>query len=155
LTYCYRVAYYSSYFTTADDDQQTPESGMQLTDAQEKAWEAAFQSTVKQDRPALRDAISVLSIALICYEFGSYRYRSLLLSFCAILSIKPYTRTWKESGNYNNCLSSIIWVMQLIIFYTSASLEKAGLGETLERIKQYYKRFLKQDTETPIGEILG
>jgi hypothetical protein len=45
--------------------------------------------------------------------------------------------------------------MQLIIFYTSTSLEKAGLGETLEHIKQYYKRFLKQDTETLIREILG
>jgi hypothetical protein len=33
--------------------------------------------------------------------------------------------------------------MQLIIFYTSTSLEKTRLGEILERIKQYYKRFLK------------
>jgi superfamily II DNA or RNA helicase len=155
LTYCYRVAYRASHFTTADDDQRTPESGMQLTDAQEKAWEAAFQSAVEQDRPALRDAMSVLSMALICHEFGGHRYRSPLLSFCAMLSIKPYTRTWKESGNYNSCLSGIIWAVQLIIFHTSASLEKAGLGETLERIEQYCGRFLKQDTETPMGEILG
>jgi hypothetical protein len=42
LTYNYRVAYRGSHFTTANnDDQRTPESCIQLTDAQEKAWEAA------------------------------------------------------------------------------------------------------------------
>ncbi|KUJ09522.1 uncharacterized protein LY89DRAFT_724486 [Mollisia scopiformis] len=105
LTYCYQVAYRGSHFTTADDDQRTPESSIQLTGAQEKAWEAAFQSAVEQDRPALRDAISVLLMALICHEFGGNRYSSPLLSFCAMLSVKPYTKTWKEPGNYNSCLS--------------------------------------------------
>jgi hypothetical protein len=47
LTYCYRVAYYSSHFTTANNDQRTPKSCIWLTDAQEKAWKAAFQSAVK------------------------------------------------------------------------------------------------------------
>jgi len=65
LTYCYRVAYCDSHFSTADNDQQTPESCIQLMDAQEKAWEAAFQSAVERDRPALRGAVSVLSMALI------------------------------------------------------------------------------------------
>jgi hypothetical protein len=77
----------------------------------------------------------VLLIALICYEFGGNQYNSLLLSFCVILSIKLYTKTWKEPGNYNNYLSGVIWVAQLIIFYASACLEKAELGDTLERIK--------------------
>jgi hypothetical protein len=45
--------------------------------------------------------------------------------------------------------------MQLIIFHTSAYLEKAEQGDTLEYIEQYYRQFLKQDTETPMGEILG
>ncbi|KUJ16108.1 uncharacterized protein LY89DRAFT_719745 [Mollisia scopiformis] len=137
LTFCYRVVYCGSHFTTADDDQRTPESCIQLTDAQEKAWEAAFQSAVEQDRPALRDTMSVLSMALICHEFRGNWYSSLLLSFCAMLSVKPYTKTWKEPGNYNSCLSSVIWVVQLIIFHTSACLEKAELGDTLERIEQY------------------
>jgi hypothetical protein len=34
-------------------------------------------------------------------------------------------------------------------------LERAEQGNTLERIEQYYGQFLKQDTETPMGEILG
>jgi hypothetical protein len=99
--------------------------------------------------------MSVLLIALICHEFGGNRYSSPLLSFCAMLSVKPHTKTWKEPGNYNSCLSGVIWVAQLIIFHASACLEKAELGDTLERIKQYCGQFLKQDTETPMGEILG
>ncbi len=43
----------------------------------------------------------------------------------------------------------------MLIFYTSVCLEKAELGKTLERIEQYYGQFLRQDTETPMGEILG
>jgi len=96
-----------------------------------------------------------LSMALICHEFGGSRYRSPLLSFCAMLSVKPYTKTWKEPGNYNSCLSGVIWVVQLLIFHASVYLERAEQGNTLERIEQYYGQFLKQDTETPIGEILG
>ncbi len=34
-------------------------------------------------------------------------------------------------------------------------MEKAELGNTLELIEQYCGRFLRQDTETPMGEILG
>jgi hypothetical protein len=77
----------------------------------------------------------VLLIALICHEFGGNWYSSLLLSFCVMLSVKPYTKTWKEPGNYNSYLSGMIWVAQLIIFYTSTCLEKTELGDTLERIK--------------------
>jgi hypothetical protein len=52
-----------------------------------------------------------LLMALICHEFGGSQYSSPLLSFCAMLSVKPYTKTWKEPGNYNSCLSSVIWVV--------------------------------------------
>jgi hypothetical protein len=40
----------------------------------------------------LRDTMSVLSIVLICHEFRGNQYSSLLLSFCAMLSIKLYTK---------------------------------------------------------------
>ena len=45
--------------------------------------------------------------------------------------------------------------MQLIIFYISASLEKAGYKSILDLIKDYCRRFLQPEAETPIGEILG
>jgi hypothetical protein len=99
--------------------------------------------------------MSVLSMALICHEFGGNRYSSPLLSFYAMLSVKPHSKTWKEAGNYNSCLSGVIWAVQLVIFHASACLEEAELVGTLERIEQYYERFLKPDTKTPMGEILG
>jgi hypothetical protein len=70
-------------------------------------------------------------------------------------SVRLFTRTWKEASNYNSFLSGLIWVVQLMIFYASVSLEKAGHGNTLDLIKGYYKRFLQPETETPMGEILG
>ncbi len=98
--------------------------------------------------------MSVLSMALICHEFRGNQYSSPLLSFCAMLSVKLRTKTWKEPGDFNSCLSGKIWVAQLIIFDASACLEKAELGSTLECIEQYCGRFLRQDTETPMGEFL-
>jgi hypothetical protein len=64
------------------------------------------------------------------HEFGGNCYSSPLLSFCAMLSVKPHTKTWKEAGNYNSCLSGVIWAVQLIIFHASACLEKAELVGT-------------------------
>ena len=87
------MAYRGSHFSTTDNDQRTSESCIQLTNAQEKAWAAALQSAVEQDRPALRNAVAVLSMALICHEFGGNRYSSPLLSFCVMLSVKPYIKS--------------------------------------------------------------
>ena len=70
-------------------------------------------------------------------------------------SVRPFTKTWKEPANYNFFLSGLIWVVQLLIFHASVSLEKAGHGNTLDRIKEYCERFLRPETETPMGEILG
>ncbi|KAG4432850.1 hypothetical protein IFR05_011669 [Cadophora sp. M221] len=60
---------------------------------------------------------------------------------------------WQESAGVAN------WMIKagegLVIFHASACLEKAERGDTLERIEQYCGQFLKQDTETPMGEILG
>jgi hypothetical protein len=70
-------------------------------------------------------------------------------------SVRPFTKTWKEPGNYNSFLSGLIWIAQLIIFHASVSLEKADQGNTLDLIKKYCERFLRPETETPMGEILG
>jgi hypothetical protein len=70
-------------------------------------------------------------------------------------SVKPFTKTWKEPGNYNSFLSGLTWVVQLVIFYASVSREKGGAGTTLEWIQEYCERFLQPETETPMGELLG
>ncbi|KAK0836563.1 hypothetical protein LTS02_018101, partial [Friedmanniomyces endolithicus] len=91
---------------------------------------------------------------LVAHQTGSRRYQSPLLSFCAMLSIKPSTKSWLEPGKFNSNLSAIIWVVQLLLFYDSARKEKLGEGETLAHVKRYCERFLQQTVETPMGEIL-
>jgi hypothetical protein len=131
LTYCYRVAYRGGHFTREGEDWRAPEDRIRLTDVQATAWKAALRSGASKDRPALMEDLSVLSMALICHEFGGDCFSSPLLSLCAMLSVKSRTKTWKEPGNFNSCLSGVIWVVQLLIFGTSVYLEKSGAGGTL------------------------
>jgi len=155
LTYYYRVIHSGSHFTTSGNSQQTPIDSVQLTGEQGSAWAGVIRSTRSQEREQLRDSLSVFCMAIICHEFGGSRYSSPLLSFCAMHSVRPFTKTWKEAGNYNSFLSGLIWVVQLLIFHASVSLEKAGRGNTLDLIKGYCERFLQPETETPMGEVLG
>lgn len=78
-----------------------------------------------------------------------------MLRLCAIHSVKPFSKTCKEPGDYNSFLSGLISLAQLINFHTSVSLEKADLGHTVDPIKGYCERFFQPETETPLGEILG
>ena len=156
LAYYYRVVHCEDgHFTKPDPHQRTPSGSIRSTAAQDSAWAGVVEAARDQDREALRGSLSAFSMAIICHEFGGSRYSSPLLSFCAMLSVKPFTKTWKEPGNYNSFLSGLIWVVQLIIFHASASQERAGRGNTLDLIKGYCERFLQPETETPMGEVLG
>jgi hypothetical protein len=155
LTYYYRVVHRGGHFTTSGSSQQAPADSVRLTDEQASAWAGVVRSAQNQEREQLRDSLSVFCMAIICHESGGSRYSSPLLSFCAMHSVRPFTKTWKEAGNYNSFLSGLIWVVQLMIFHASVSLEKAGHGNTLDLIKGYCERFLQPETETPMGEILG
>jgi len=59
----------------------------------------------------LKERLLELWMLLICHTTSARRYKSPLLSFCAMLSIKPSTRSWMEPGNFNSSLSAIIWVV--------------------------------------------
>lgn len=155
LAYYYRVVHLRGHFTTADPSQQTPTDSVQSTETQARAWAGVIRSAQSREREQLRDGLSVFCTAVICHEFGGSRYSSPLLGFCAMYSVRPLTKTWKEAGNYNSFLSGLIWVVQLLIFHASVSLEKAGHGTTLDLIKESCERFLRPETETPMGEILG
>jgi hypothetical protein len=155
LAYYYRVVHGSGHFTASSEGQRTPADSVQLTDEQASAWVGVMEGARNQERETLRDSLLVFCMAVICHEFGGSRYSSPLLGFCAMQSVRPFTKTWKEPGNYNSFLSGLIWVAQLIIFHASASLEKAGDGNALDLIKEYCERFLRPETETPMGEILG
>jgi Orsellinic acid/F9775 biosynthesis cluster protein D/Helicase conserved C-terminal domain len=155
VSYYCRVVYQKGHFTPSDGDRTTPEDSIQPTAAQQTAWEEAFRSAGHDERTTLQENMVTWSLSMICHEFGAHRYHSALLSFCAMLSVKPSTLTWKEPGNYNSCLSGLIWVVQLIIFYACARREKSSQRDTLSSIEEHCEKFLKQDTETPMGEILG
>ena len=155
LAYYYRVVHSGGHFATSERGQRTPADSVQLTDEQAGAWAGVLAGAEGQDRGSLRDGLLVFCMAVICHEFGGSRYSSPLLSFCAMHSVKPFTMTWKEPGNYNSFLSGLIWVMQLLIFHASASLEKADQGHTLDLIRGFCEQFLQSETEAPMGEILG
>ncbi|KFZ20411.1 hypothetical protein V501_00159 [Pseudogymnoascus sp. VKM F-4519 (FW-2642)] len=115
-----------------EPETRTPADSVQLTDEQASSWAGVIRGVEEQERQTLRDSLSVFYMAVICHEFGGSRYSSPLLGFYAMQS-----------------------VAQLLIFHASASLEKAGHGNTLDRITEYCEEFLRPETETPMGEILS
>ena len=100
----------------------------------------------------LKERLLELWTLLICHTTGARRYESPLLSFCAMLSIKPSTNGWMEPGNFNSSLSAIIWIVQLLVFYDSALKEQQGYGKTLELVRSYCDQYLQQTVETPRGD---
>ena len=162
LAYFARVAAGEDYHFTRDDggDVATPEDVIEVTEQQLKAWHDVCKSTRRKQATAgvddaqLRDGLIELWMLLVCHETGARRYRSPLVSFCAMLSIKPSTLGWMQPGDFNSNLSKIIWVVQLLLFYDSARKERQGQGETLQLVKQRCESYLQQTVEAPMGEIL-
>jgi hypothetical protein len=162
--------YHFSSAADADDDveDQRPEDVIDATDEQLAVWRDIYQIAHRQTSPdeendeeaseeeqkRMKDRLLELWMLLICHTTGARRYESPLLSFCAMLSIKPSTRSWMEPGNFNSSLSAIIWIVQLLIFYDSALKEQQGCGKTLKLVKIYCDEYLQQTVETPMGEIL-
>ena len=163
LTYLDRVATRRDYHFSVDaaDDIHRPEDVMELTSEQLQTWQSVRRLTRQRQRSGnmerdhgLEDQLLEMWMLLVGHNTGARRYRSPLLSFCAMLSIKPSTSSWMEPGNFNSHLSAIIWVVQLLIFYDSARKERRGQGETLALVKQRCEKCLQQTVDTPMGEIL-
>lgn len=163
LAYFDRVAAGEDYFFSAESDEERyrPEDHVEPTQKQLDVWLAAC-TLAKDELPdkdeekqeGLKSRLLEFWMLLITQDTGSRRYSSPLLSFCAMLSIKPSTQGWLEPGNFNSNLSAIIWVVQLLIFYSSARKERDGHAKTLDSVKQYCEKYLQQTVETPMGEIL-
>ncbi|KAK6435689.1 hypothetical protein LTR95_008124 [Oleoguttula sp. CCFEE 5521] len=162
LVYFDRVAAGHEYcFSAESEDSVRPEDHVEPTEKQVEVWHAACL-LAKHEIPAgdeerqsqLKSRFVEFWMLLVCQDTGSRRYRSPLLSFCAMLSIKPSTQSWLELGNFNSNLSAIMWVVQLLLFYDSARKERGGQGKTLDHVKHYCENFLQQTVETPMGEIL-
>jgi hypothetical protein len=151
--------YHFSPAADTDDDveDQRPEDVIDATDEQLAVWRDIYQIVQRrrkspdeenneeadeEEQKRMKDRLLELWMLLICHTTGARRYESLLLSFCAILSIKPSTRSWMEPGNFDSSLSAIIWIVQLLIFYDSALKEQQGCGKTLKLVKTYYNEYL-------------
>ena len=149
------------FFSAENEESIKPEDSMQPTQKQLETW-SDVHMLARLDVPGedeanggrLKNRLLDFWMLLVAHQTGSRRYQSPLLSFCAMLSIKPSTKSWLEPGKFNSNLSAIIWVVQLLLFYDSARKEKLGEGETLAHVKRYCERFLQQTVETPMGEIL-
>ena len=145
----------------SEDPTQRPEDVIELNHAQLKTWHSirrlARQREAKSNvdsEDGLKDELVEMCMLLDCHITGARRYRSPLLSFCAMLSIKQSTSSWMRPGDFNSHLSAIIWVVQLLIFYDSARREYQGQGETLRLGKRRCEDYLQQTVESPMGEIL-
>jgi hypothetical protein len=166
LSYFHRVIFPDEYyFDIEDTDEQAerPEDVVEATDEQLAAWNDIWQMAKQEcqseddeerKQTELKSRLLEMWMLIISHNTGARRYQSPLLSFCAMLSIKPSTKGWLEPGNFNSHLSAIIWVVQLLIFCDSARKEQQGQGQTLQLVKRFCGRYLQQTVETPIGEIL-
>ena len=161
--------YYFSAAAEDSDDIQRAEDIIEATDQQLAVWRDICQlAQQSQTNPIegdeyisdevkgtkLKERLLELWMLVICHTTGARRHESPLLSFCAMLSIKPWTKSWMEPGNFNSSLSAIIWVVQLLVFYNSALKEQRGRGKTLELVKGYCDQYLQQTVKTPMGEML-
>lgn len=143
LSYFYRVIFPNEHYFHIEetrDEAQRPKDVVEATDEQLAVWNDIWQiarregleeSDEEKKQTELKSRLLDMWIQIVCHNTGAQRYQSPLLSFCAMLSIKPSTQGWMEPGNFNSNLSAIIWVVQLLIFYDSARKEQQGRGETL------------------------
>lgn len=161
LAFFDRVAMSPDYHFSADEGQIRPEDVIELTDEQRLTWRSirclAQQKNSSSDPDEdkeLKDQLLRMWILLICHNTGARRYRSPLLSFCAMLTIRPTDLCWTEPGDFSSYLSAMIWVVQLLIFYDSARRELQGEGATIQLVRRCCDKYLQQTNETPMGEIL-
>ena len=115
--------YHFSAVAEDDDNIQRLEDIIEATDEQLAVWRDIHQiaqqrqmslneenkeEADEEEQKKIKDRLLELWMLLICHTTGARRYESPLLSFCAMLSIKPSTRSWIEPGNFNSSLSAII-----------------------------------------------
>jgi hypothetical protein len=93
LVYYYRVIYCEGgYFTRAKPEQVLPRDIIQPTAPQIQAMDEIMEALVLEDKEeaelVLKHTIRRLYLALICYTISSVPFKSLVLSFCVMLSRK-------------------------------------------------------------------
>ena len=161
MVYMYRVAASRDHHFSPSEEEgmHIPEDVMEPSSEHLTTWHrirrlARDIADGQSNTTEIKDAIVKMWILLVSHHTGARRYRSPLLSFCAMLSIELSTGSWMQPGNFSSHLSGIIWVVQLLVFYDSARQELLGNGETLSHVKEFCEKNLQQTVDTPLGEIL-
>lgn len=123
LSYFHRVIFHDEYYfdiEETDEQAERPEDVVKATDEQLVVWNDVWQIARKEcqseedeerKQNELKDRILEMWMLIISHDTGARRYQSPLLSFCAMLSVKPSTKRWLEPGNFNSHLSAMIWVV--------------------------------------------
>ena len=164
VAYKNRVAMSGDYFFTRNSESeavQRPEDVIELTAQQREAWETMWRLAAQKNgdecysgQNGLKNAVLEVCMLLICHKTDAQRYRSPLVSFCAMLRIRHATLGWMAPGDLSSYLSGIIWAVHLLIFYDCARRDRNGQGETSRLVKQWCEEYLQQTAECPLGEIL-
>jgi hypothetical protein len=189
FAYYYRVVYRDDdHFTKEDDDHVVPRDIIETTPLQRQAMEDVISALRRRDKVVkgrsscdekeglddgdygkrdaeLKHTIRKFYVSLICQTVGSRPFRSVILSFCAMLSRKKaLTRrvdngqhrrcTWREPGNFNSNLSALTWTAQLILFdfvCFQKQDDEDGIPDLLDLM---CKKYFQQMAETPFGHVL-
>jgi hypothetical protein len=118
------LSYPGRVFSRTAETDRTPGDLIQPTEQQSRALGAVLLAVRTGDSVHLKIVLTDLCVALICHDTNTKVFSSAIVSFCALLSVKQSTRTWKEPGNLNTNLSGIVWTVQLLIFYHSVYEER-------------------------------
>jgi superfamily II DNA or RNA helicase len=190
LAYYYRVIFCEDgHFTRDGEDQLLPQDVIEATPQQQQAMariidalraqveRAEDQPLPGQEEDAERDAelkhaIRNFYIALVCQSVGSRPFRSVILSFCAMLSRKrAFTRqgsrnregddepqgrrcVWYEPGNFNSNLSALTWTAQLILFDFVCFQKQDEEDDIPQLLGTLCRKYFHPMAETPFGHIL-
>ncbi|KAH6975566.1 telomere-associated recQ-like helicase [Ilyonectria destructans] len=190
LAYYYRVIFCEDgHFTRDSKDQILPQDVIEATPQQQQAIDQIIDALRAQDKRAedqplpgqeedaerdaeLKHAIRNFYVALVCQSVGSRPFRSVILSFCAMLSRKKaFTRqgsrnregddesqgrrcVWYEPGNFNSNLSALTWTAQLILFDFVCFQKQDEEDEIPQLLSTLCRKYLHPMAETPFGHIL-
>ena len=115
----------------------------------------------------MKSILPRLFYSLITTAMGPNTFSSPLMSYSAMLALKPSTKAWKEGGDFSSNMSGIIWVSQLLLLYycklqtdrlqRSAEINGESSGHTSlnKMVKGVFNDYGRHESESPLGSLLN
>jgi len=101
---------------------------------------------------------------LVCANLGRNVFASPLVSYAAMLAVKPSTQSWKEANDYSPCLSGLIWVCQLLVLHWCIIKYDESMEELIEGdkppslnkiVNMVFDDVGRHDSDSPLGQLLN